>query len=1052
MSRSAVALPLPLSTSQVPPVAPSPTSPFRRKPLPASMSPAALRPLSTDRSTAASAAMDPQGRPPRSVEPGAQPLPLALHGRTPSQHYAPKDLDRDSKRFSPVDLDNRGPSRASNGSTAPRREPLSRHASDSYHARQPSEQHAGRIHAPAVNRLKNAVNEGHSSGGRPRSTSMASQQQQQQPSGRPHHLRFQIDTHNRTLSNISDDSISSVYAPRPRSPGSNMASVFDGKSSAGGGASSITSYSPLPSPRSPKWSPMAANLPRPVPMAIDVRRANAGDEMGGTTLIGAEIPISDPAIVEQVSALEEELREVSSELAASIRREMELEDAVDRLRGESIVEEPAIDHEELERVKRKAEQDKAQLRLRLTQKIQHERLKRKALEDQVRRYDEHGGPKAFEPRDVTGDAFGRIKQLEATVEETRRRLMEERRMKENYEDLLTALRAEIEEYRNERDNLRDEVVPRLRARVEGLESESAGFQRLTYEHSRTQQELQCLREELASQISTGRRGSIQQQPPPTPVFDAIAEEDPSFADPALARSLSKKRSSRSSVAGASSSRQRSLTRSNSTRDRESRESLADRVKDVEAQRDALHKALKSLLDRHEYATREHDKRVKALEMERNRLLAGSPRKGYNREVTNLREEINHLRRRADEALEQKWQCEKGLGGLKMDLDRAEQETTSLRMLLQEHDILIPESNGSRPSNARPGSVTSASLEKAYRELQTTHALALARIQALEGGGDRDRDATAPLETANFETERTMELLKKSIVDAEAERDDAQRQAEKFRLQAESLLEAGKGHRAMDEERSLSEQLRASAVRVEELAVQVRQQLDSNNQLRHRLAEAISRGERQQKSSAARITEMQGKLKALEDHLTAAQAHSEETIARHEEEVREIRESHNAQLQRMTKNGYGGYKQRWSGSHRSTSMTRRSFHGTRNGSDVENALNNNENANGINNNGNGNPTSPQFPSRRSPKLDLTTTGIGMSLPELSRAEMLEHRVQDLERALGDADREMEEVVSRMNLAQIEVMELQSQRDTAMRQTRHLQSAINQERLRVNALMG
>ncbi len=883
-----------------------------------------------------------------------------------------------------------------------------------------------------MNRLKNA--NGGLSGGRQRSATMAGQQQQQQqqqPPGRPHHLRFQLDSHHRTLSNISDDSISSAYAARPKSPGSNMASVFDGKSSTGGAASSITSYSPAPSPRSPKWTPMASNLPRPVPMAIDVRRANAAADVTGMPLHGSEIPISDPAIVEQVSALEEELREVSSELAASIRREMELEDVVDRLREEGIGEVAAnrgtsdyfsdtgtnstrVDHEELERLQRKAEQDKAQLRLRLTQKIQHERLKRKALEEQVRRFDEQGGPKAFEPKDVTGDAFGRIKQLEATLEETRRRLMEERRMKENYEDLLTALRAEIEEYRNERDNLRDEVVPRLRARVEGLESESAEFQRLTYEHSRTQQELQSLREELASQTATGRRGSInQQQPPPTPVFDAIAEEDPSFADPGLARSLSKKRSS---VAGPSS-RQRSLTRSNSTRDRESRESLADRVKDVEAQRDALHRALRGLLDRHELQTREHDKRVKALETERDRLLLGSPRKGYNREVSNLREEINHLRRRADEALEQKWQCEKGLGGLKMDLDRAEQETSSLRMLLQEHDILIPESSGSRPSSqnrGRSGSVTSASLEKAYRELQTTHALALARIQALEGGGD----PAAPLETANVETERTMELLKKSIVDAEAERDVAQRQAEEFRLQAESLREAGKGY--MDEEHSLSEQLRASAVRVEELAVQVRQQLDSNNQLRHRLAEAIARGERQQKSSAARITEMQGKLKALEDHLTAAQAHSEDTIARHEEEVREIRESHNAQLQRM-KNGF----KRWSGSHKSGSVfspiaghNNPNFPGTRNGSVSGNGP--------IGAHGNMAPMSPLFTSGRSPRLDLTTTGVGMSLPELSRADMLEHRVQDLERALGDADREMEEVVSRMNLAQIEVMELQSQR--------------------------
>jgi hypothetical protein len=51
---------------------------------------------------------------------------------------------------------------------------------------------------------------------------------------------------------------------------------------------------------------------------------------------------------------------------------------------------------------------------------------------------------------------------------------------------------------------------------------------------------------------------------------------------------------------------------------------------------------------------------------------------------------------------------------------------------------------------------------------------------------------------------------------------------------------------------------------------------------------------------------------------------------------------------------------------------------------------------------------------------------MSMNEALRTEVLENKVVELERALGDADKEMEEVVSRMNLAQIEVMELQSAR--------------------------
>ena len=58
----------------------------------------------------------------------------------------------------------------------------------------------------------------------------------------------------------------------------------------------------------------------------------------------------------------------------------------------------------------------------------------------------------------------------------------------------------------------------------------------------------------------------------------------------------------------------------------------------------------------------------------------------------------------------------------MDLDRAQQETSSLRDLLQENDITIPEIR----IEDRP-----ISLDKSYNELRTTHALSLARIKQIE---------------------------------------------------------------------------------------------------------------------------------------------------------------------------------------------------------------------------------------------------------------------------------------------------------------------------------
>ena len=552
--------------------------------------------------------------------------------------------------------------------------------------------------------------------------------------------------------------------------------------------------------------------------------------------------------------------------------------------------------------------------------------------------------------------------------------------------MLTALKGEIAQSQSERDNLRDEIVPQLRARVEGLEAAAAEFERLQYENARMQQDLQSLKDEQP--ITTNSRKPQLDLQPQSSRFDTISEEGgvgPSPVSPGPRAGLTRSNSlARGNVMGGLS-RAGSLTRSNSvmTKERETKEILADRVKDIEMQRDALHQALKNLLDRQKYQHKEHEKRVKALEMERdNAYQAQSPRRtGYEKEVKGLKFEITHLRKRADEALTQKWQCEKGLVGLKMDLDRAEYETSSLRTLLNDHDIDVPELpirsslDGRTSLDAERGNATSASLQKAYKDLQTSQASSISRLKKLSGG------APSPAEDA--ETEQTMDLLIQSISEAEAERYQAQKQAESFRAKAESLEEAENFHGG--ENGALANQLRASADRVEALASQVRQQLDSNSGLRQRLAEAIGRGEAEQKASAARITGMQGKLKSLEDKLMSAQQHSEEAFARHEEEVRELNESHNIQLQRAKNGG--------------RTPTKFNF-----------------------------PNSPVLPvfAQKSPRLDRTTSGVGMSMNEALRTEFLERRVAELEAALGDADKEMQEVVGRMNMAQIEVMELQSAR--------------------------
>jgi len=506
----------------------------------------------------------------------------------------------------------------------------------------------------------------------------------------------------------------------------------------------------------------------------------------------------------------------------------------------------------------------------------------------------------------------KTKELEMALEDTRRKLAEERQVKDNFEDLLTAMRVELEQHRNERDRLRDEVIPHLQAR---LGSSGPVSLEADQEIARLRQEIETLKLENATLAQ-------QQQSRFNP---AIAEEDRSMIRRTSLVGLSRSNSLARMPMRSNTSRSGSLSRSNSVsaRDREShresRETLADRLKDVEAQRDALHHALKSLLERQAYQTRESEKRIRMLELELERALEpGTPRRlGYEREVRNLREEVNILRQRADEALLQKWQCEKNLAGLKMDLDRAEQETSTLRMLLQEHDIDVPEHLVATREGLADVQATSSSLEAAYQQLQADREYAEATISG-----------------------------------------------------------------SLEEEQKLADQLRESTERTEALANQVRQQLETNSSLRTRLAEAISKGEREQQLSAARINDLQNKLKKLEDTLMLAQQRSEEEMAKHEEEIRALKESHNALLLRA-KSGM-----------RSPLLPR--------------------------------PPKSPFSGSRSPRLDWTTSGEGVPLNQAVQISNLEMRVKELEKALRDADLEMEEVVGRMNKAQIEVAELQSDR--------------------------
>lgn len=747
------------------------------------------------------------------------------------------------------------------------------------------------------------------------------------------------------------------------------------------------SVSPAASPRFPKPPSLYS---KNKPTGLDIPIANSIPQSSYFNVPGTPLLSSSPQMNAHVEELERELREVSSELAASIQREMELEDEVERWKAESSM--PVHDNrrtsdyysdsgassvrypigdsesklEEVETLRRKAQQERAQMKVQMAERLQEELRRRRDLEAQVQQLEErvHGQPRADST--VGSD---RVRELESSLEDAKRRLADERQVKENFEDLLGALRQELEKHRNERDNLRDEVVPQLRARLEGLESEASDTQTLIYESTRMQQEIQQLRTENQTLVTARRMQQelVQQQ---TRVQSIAEESDalpPLNQRVGLSRSNSLARNSSFNPKRGSSS----LSRSNSVKDKAVPESpregplSGNPVKELEEQRDALHKALKHLLQRQELQQKEFEKRIKELETERDKALNLTPRRTtFHKEVAHLREEVNSLRRRADDALEQKWQCEKGLGGIRMDLDRAQQETTSLRALLQEHEITIPEI---RLENEP------VSLDKAYDELRTTHALSLARLKQMESEDS--------LGVAGDEAERTLDLLMRSISDAEVERDAAQKEAEEYRQQARALQQSEIDH--LGKEEKLSKELFAAASRMDDLSNRIQIQLVSNRSLRTRLADAISRGEKEQTKSTEKIIELERRLKAAEDKVLIAQQSSEESVARHEEEVQAIKESHNSHLRRV----------------KSGLLSPASF----------------------------SPKTPSSPfAQKFPRLGQTSSGPGMTMAEATQTELLGKRVEELEKALRDADHEMEEVVGRMNMAQIEVAELQFER--------------------------
>ena len=254
---------------------------------------------------------------------------------------------------------------------------------------------------------------------------------------------LQINADRRSFTNHEGQDPSSVTRT-PRSPGPNkLTSFFGWKTSSPiaevspstySGRSHSPNHSPLPSPLSP--SPDSHSSDKSHPKANDVPKANANMRTSYIADTAFPLPPQTGSASSQIAEMDEELREVSSELAGSIRRELELEELVDRLQleaqqgpelsrrtsdyfsdsGTSSVRYPpseagGLKTEDVAKVKRVSELEKAQFKVHMSQKLQGERARRKVLEAHIQQLAQQVQHVGFEKlrwsRDSDGVVDGR---------------------------------------------------------------------------------------------------------------------------------------------------------------------------------------------------------------------------------------------------------------------------------------------------------------------------------------------------------------------------------------------------------------------------------------------------------------------------------------------------------------------------------------------------------------------------------------------------------------------------------------------------------------------
>lgn len=350
-------------------------------------------------------------------------------------------------------------------------------------------------------------------------------------------------------------------------------------------------------------------------------------------------PISSDAAME-MNALKAELAEVARELAVSINREMELENMVETLQSQTDNTNTNNDCEHMSyfvkrgHYRQSSDYYSDETSDRGDPSIDNEdgspHRSRKENGARSRQSEDKAKLAAAEARIQTLEAElaearasnARMADLEQLVESTKRHLEEERQQRESFEEVLKTMRIDLERYRDERDQLRDKVVPQLRTEAQENRKTLDDATCLKGDNEALKESLKNFQAELTDlhQRQSQREGKRE--------IGSIAEEgqDENIVATTAARSRGITRSNTFGPTSSTSARSSSvpMTRSRST---SRKGSIAEPGDDAEIQRKVLHETVKSLLKRQIHEERKHKKQVKELQAEIARLRAGRKLRG-----------------------------------------------------------------------------------------------------------------------------------------------------------------------------------------------------------------------------------------------------------------------------------------------------------------------------------------------------------------------------------------------------------------------------------------